>query len=67
MELKSATPPPPAMAISGSASAARLSCFEGFQVQPGQRADDFEMAEFFRSDIHQKILAFRIIAVQALD
>ena len=37
------------------------------QMQPGQGADDFEMAEFFGADIHQQVLALRILAVEPLD
>lgn len=36
------------------------------QMQAGKRADDLQMAQFFRADIHQQIFPFRILAVEAL-
>ncbi len=38
-----------------------------FEVHPGQSADDFQMAQFLGADIHQQVLAARIVAVQALN
>ena len=38
-----------------------------FQMHASQRADDFEMAEFLGPDVHQQILAFRVITVQPLN
>ena len=37
------------------------------EMQPRQGADDFEMAELLGADVHQQVLARRIVAVQALD
>ena len=37
------------------------------EVHACQRADDFQMAQFLGADIHQKIFALRIIAIEALD
>jgi hypothetical protein len=36
------------------------------QMQAGKRADDLQMAQFFRADIHQQIFPVRILAVEAL-
>jgi hypothetical protein len=36
-------------------------------VHAGQRADDFQVAEFLGSDIHQQVLAPWIVAIKALD
>ncbi|MET4799686.1 hypothetical protein ABIA96_002253 [Bradyrhizobium sp. LB11.1] len=41
--------------------------FHGLQVQAREGADDFEMAQFLGADIHQKILAVRIFAIETLD
>ena len=41
--------------------------FHGLQMQPRERADDFEMAQFLGADIHQEILAVRIFAIETLD
>ena len=41
--------------------------FHGLQMHSGQRADDLQMAQFFGTDIHQQVFAFRVVAVQALD
>ena len=37
------------------------------EVKPGQRAHHLEMAQLLRADVHQQVLAGRIIAVEALD
>ena len=55
------------MAISGSASAASRSNFDRLEVQARQAADDFKMAEFFGADVHQKIFAVGIFAIQSLN
>ena len=39
----------------------------GAEMHAGQRAYDLEMAEFLRPDVHQKILAVGIVAVEALN
>ena len=67
MELNRLTPPPPAMAIRGSASAASRLFFIGFEMHAGERADDLQMTQLFGADIHQQIFALRVIAVQALN
>jgi hypothetical protein len=36
-------------------------------VHTGEGAHDFEMAQFFGADVHQQVLAIRILAVQTLD
>jgi len=36
-------------------------------VQARERADDFQVAQFLGTDVHQEILALRIVAIQALD
>jgi hypothetical protein len=41
--------------------------FQRFQVHPGQGPDYFEMTQLLCSDIHQEILPFGIIAIEALD
>ncbi len=41
--------------------------FERLEMHAGERADDFEMAELFRADIHQHVFATRIVAVKSLD
>ena len=61
------TPPPPAMAISGSASAALAICLHRLQVHARERADDFQVAEFLGADVHQQVLAGGIVAVESLD
>ena len=38
-----------------------------FQMHARQRADDLEMAQFLGADVHQQILAVRIIAIEALN
>ena len=40
---------------------------ERFQVHASQRADDLQMAAFLRPDVHQQILAFGVVIVQALN
>ena len=35
-------------------------------MHAGQRADDFEMAEFLGADVHQQVLAVRILAIEPL-
>ena len=37
------------------------------QVHAGQRADDFQMAEFLGADVHEQIFAGHVLAVDALD
>ncbi len=61
------TPPPPAMAISGSASAALAIEFHRLEMQARQRADDLQVAQLLGADVHQQILALRIVAVQSLN
>ena len=51
----------------GSAWAASRSIFSRLEMHPRQRADDLKVAQLFRSDVHQQIFSFRIVAVQALD
>ena len=41
--------------------------FRRLEMHAGQRSDHFEMAQFFRADIHQQVLAIRILAIEALD
>ena len=41
--------------------------FQRFEVHPRQSSDDFQMAEFLSSDIHQQVFSGWVIAVQALD
>ena len=65
--IEEVTPPPPAIAINGSASAASRSNFIGLRCMRASVPDDFEMAQFLGADIHQQIFAVRIFAVQALD
>ena len=67
MELNRLTPPPPAMAISGSASAASRSNFDRLEMHARQRADHFQMAQLLGADVHQQVLAVGIVAVEALD
>jgi hypothetical protein len=46
----------------------RFSAFlHGLEMHSRQSADDLQMAQFFCSNIHQKILADHIFAVDALD
>ena len=66
MELKRLTPPPPAIAINGSASASSRTDFSGLRCMRARATDDLEMAEFFGADIHQKVFPSGIFAVQAL-
>ena len=58
------TPPPPAIAISGSASAALAIELHRFEVHPRQRADDLEVAQLLGADVHQQVFALRIVAVE---
>ena len=37
------------------------------QMQPRQRADDFQVAELLGADVHEQILALGIFAVQPLN
>ena len=37
------------------------------EMQPGERADDLQMAEFFGPDVHEQILTFRIFTIETLD
>jgi len=37
------------------------------QVQARQRADDLEMTEFLSADVHQKVLALEVVAIQSLN
>jgi hypothetical protein len=39
----------------------------GSEMHARQRADDLEMAEFLRPDVHQKIFSFRVVAIEPLD
>ena len=39
----------------------------GLEVQPGEVADDFQVAEFFGADIHEEVFAGGIVAVESLD
>ena len=41
--------------------------FHRFEMQPGERADDLQVAQFFGADVHQQILALRIVAIQTLN
>ena len=41
--------------------------FEWLQMHARERADDFQMAQFFRADVHQQVFAFRIVAIEALN
>ncbi|MGX1213608.1 hypothetical protein AB7M42_003873 [Bradyrhizobium diazoefficiens] len=41
--------------------------FQRLQVQARKRSDDFEVAQFLGSDIHQEILAVRIFAIETLN
>ena len=36
-------------------------------MHAGQRADDFQVAEFLGADIHQQVFAPRIVAIKSLD
>ena len=37
------------------------------QMHASERAHHFQVAQFFGADIHQQVLALRVVAVQALD
>jgi hypothetical protein len=41
--------------------------FHRLKVQASERADDLQVAQFLGADVHQEILAVRIVAIQALD
>ena len=36
-------------------------------MHTGQRADDLQVAEFLCADVHEQVLALRVVAIQALD
>ena len=37
------------------------------EVQPGERADNFQVAQFFGADVHQQVFALCVVAVQPLN
>src|SRR5213075_2116125 len=41
--------------------------FHRGEVKPGQRAHDFEVAQFLSTDVHEQIFAGRILAIETLD
>ena len=41
--------------------------FRRFQVHPRQMPYDFQMTELLGSDVHEQVLAIRILAIEALD
>ena len=41
--------------------------FQRLEVHAGQCPDDFQMAQFFRPNVHQQVFAARIVAIEALD
>ena len=55
------------MAISGSASAASRAVFGRLEVQPGEGADDLQVAQLLGADVHEQVLAGRVLAVEPLD
>src|SRR4051812_29489398 len=36
-------------------------------MHPGKRADNLQMAEFLGADVHEQVLALRVLAVETLD
>ena len=55
------------MAMSGSASAALPIELHRLEVQARERADDLQVAQLLGADVHQQILALRIVAIQTLN
>lgn len=41
--------------------------FHWFEMHTSEGADDFEMAEFFSSDVHEHVLAGGVFAIESLD
>ena len=41
--------------------------FHRLEVQARQRADDLQMTELLGADVHQQVLAFRVVAIEALN